>query len=417
MKIALVNQPWNDMTLPVQSGSIAIWTYEVAKRLPKPLEVVVYGKRGRGQKKSEFYQGVEYRRFPIEFDRRGIQVIGKLIRKKNPRTPFFGSTFFYLKYIISVALDLRRQKCELVHVHNMSQFVPLIRWFNPDIKIVLHMHCEWLTQLDDLRMKRRLQMVDRIIGCSEYITDKVRKQFPQLADRCSTIANGVDISPFANGSEVHKVTTKRNKRILTAGRISPEKGLHILLDAFEMVVERYTDVELVMIGEELVAPKEYIVDLSDDPKIVQLAEWYNEGYLTQLQRMVQVKNLTDKVTFLGFVPHGEIGEWYVSGDILVNPSLSESFGMSLVEAMMWELPVIGTKVGGMPEIIEEAVTGWLVEPGDPQELADAIVTVLEDPLLAKKMGENGRRRAMKMFSWDQISEKVWEQHQELCGQA
>lgn len=417
MKIAFVNQPWNNMALPVQSGSIAIWTYEVAKRLPKSIEVVVYGKRGRGQKKTEFHEGVQYRRISIGMDQRMIRILGRLVGNGNPRNPFFGSPYFYLEYIVLVALDLKRQGCDLVHVHNMSQFVPIIRNVNPRIKIVLHMHCEWLTQLDETRMTRRLHMVDRVVGCSEYITDKVRKKFPQCSEQCLSISNGVNIRQYANGWESRKPENDGTKRILTAGRISPEKGLHTLLDAFETVVKRFPDVELVMIGKEVVAPKEFIVDLSDDPQIRKLEEWYKESYLVQLQKIVQAKRLTEKVRFVGFVPHREIGKVYALGDILVNPSLSESFGMSLVEAMMWELPVIGTRVGGMPEIIEEGVTGLLVEPGDPQELAKAMLTLLENSSLSKRMGEHGRLRAMKMFSWEHIAEQVGHHHQRLCGKA
>jgi len=93
---------------------------------------------------------------------------------RNVKRPLFASKLFYLTYVLQVARDLKREKCDIVHLHNFFQFVPIIRAFNPKIKIVLHMHCEWLTQLDRTMIENRLRKVDLIIGCSEYITEKAR---------------------------------------------------------------------------------------------------------------------------------------------------------------------------------------------------------------------------------------------------
>ena len=83
-----------------------------------------------------------------------------------------------------------------MHIINFSQLVPLVRFLNPKAKIVLHMECEWLTQLDPALIGPRLEKTDLIIGCSHFVTDKIRERFPHLADNCQTVHNAVDPDKF-----------------------------------------------------------------------------------------------------------------------------------------------------------------------------------------------------------------------------
>jgi glycosyltransferase involved in cell wall biosynthesis len=93
-------------------------------------------------------------------------------------------------------------------------------------------------------------------------------------------------------------------------------------------------------------------------------------------------------------------EYYQKSNVLVLPSLSESFGMVLLEAMACKKPVIGSNVGGIPYVIDNDQNGLLVPPKDPQALADAIIKILTNPQLAKKMGEEGYEKVMKNFTWE-----------------
>jgi glycosyltransferase involved in cell wall biosynthesis len=102
------------------------------------------------------------------------------------------------------------------------------------------------------------------------------------------------------------------------------------------------------------------------------------------------------------VPHEQLVQKYRQADLVVNPSLSESFGMSLIEAMACETPVVATAVGGMKETVVHGQTGLLVPPNDAVALADAMAAVLDDPHRAREMGVAGRARAVERFSWDRI---------------
>jgi len=95
--------------------------------------------------------------------------------------------------------------------------------------------------------------------------------------------------------------------------------------------------------------------------------------------------------------------FYRNAHILINPSLSESFGMSLVEAMASEIPVVATRVGGMVNVVGNGETGLLVESDDKDDLARAIMRLIEDPALMLRMGKSGRQRVLDKFSWEQVS--------------
>ena len=430
MKIAFVHQPIGIISSSAPCGSIELWIYEMACRLARSNEVIVYAKRGHHQKKFEYDQGVQYRRISTAVDQwvtfisAALDKLGKFsLFKKikafiflwNVKRPLFASKLFYLTYVLQVAKDLKKEKCDIVHIHNFSQFVPIIRAFNPKIKIVLHMHCEWLTQLDLTMIENRLSQVDLIIGCSEYITEKIRLVFPQFAERCRTIYNGVDVDHFVSSNR--RVFANKNgvKRLLFVGRVSLEKGLHVLLEAFQEVIKRYPQAQLEIVGSPSTPPIEFIVALSDDPKISELACFYNKtGYIFHLQKQLLSFNIMGNVTFTGYIPHKHLINHYRQADILVNPSFSEAFGMSLIEAMACQVPVVATRVGGMTEIVDEGKTGLLVESGNAPELAEAILHVLSDGDLMKRMRKAGRERVVDLFSWDKIAEDLLCHYKEIC---
>ena len=440
MKVAFVNQPIDDIDLPpVRAGSITIWIYHVARRLAKHCDVIVYGKKDGFQNKIEYDEGVEYRFLPSAYDH--LRVLkrkfkgltgprGRFLKSsaanstsnstripstnspKNKR-PLVSSTLYYLDYALQVANDLRTQKCDIVHIHNFSQLVPVIRLLNPNIKIVLHMHCEWLTQLDRTMIAKRLHKVELILGCSEYITDKIRNTFPQYAGLCQTVYNGVDTDHFCNSNGTKIAGGNCKKRLLFVGRVSPEKGVHVLLEAFKNVIEKYPDAELEIVGPQGIPPLESIVGLSDETKIKELARFYSGSYHSYLQDGLCL-GLSSQVSFIGSVPHLALPRYYSNADILINPSLYEAFGMTLVESMACQVPVIATRVGGMVEIVEDGKSGVLVEPDTSSALAEAILNLLSDEDLRKSMGIAARKRAVELFSYEKTVESLRQCYRRIC---
>ena len=173
MKIAFVNQPFNPISPPVETpDSLSILTYELAHRLARSHDVIVYAMKGRSQKKVEKLGGIEYRRVSVALDR--LRKPLEFFDRKgwsNIRRPFCSSSLYYFSYIFQIAMDLRRQNCDIVHIHTFAHFVPILRRLNPDIKIVLHMNDHSLTQRDRERTSRQLKKADLLISASNFLTE------------------------------------------------------------------------------------------------------------------------------------------------------------------------------------------------------------------------------------------------------
>ncbi|MFH1845253.1 MAG: glycosyltransferase family 4 protein, partial [bacterium] len=391
MKVAVISQPL-DAVLPPRQNSIGIWTYKFAEHFSRLGQVLVYCKWRPRQKAVIRHEKFEYHFVPAIPNRLLQKTVGILKPFHKTRRPAFAASYYNLEYILLVALHLRKQGCDIVHVHNFSQFVPVIRALNPKCKIVLHMHCQWLTQMDRDMIETRLRKTDLVIGCCNFITEKIQGRFPGHADRCFTVHNGVDVEQFENpparcgARTTIEPETDVPRKILFVGRVSPEKGVHTLLEAFRLVVERYPGVQLEIVGPVASVPVEFIVNLSEEQVVTDLMRHYRDadyyaGILASLPEKVR-----QRVFFCGFVPHREIAAHIRGADVLVNSSYSEAFPLPILEAMAAGLPVVATRVGGVAEAVEHEGTGLLVEAGDAGALARSLLRLLEDDQLRRGLG-------------------------------
>jgi glycosyltransferase involved in cell wall biosynthesis len=415
MKIAFVSQPWNEVTPPVLSSSIVIWTHEVVHRLVRThdCDVVIYSKQIPFQPRTEQNGRILYRRIRNDWQGALYRLFDKVSKTMGWQWRSFSSSIYYLPYILRIAYDLRQQQCDVVHVHNMSQFVPIIRRLNPHIKIVLHMHCEWLTQLHPTQIKPRIQQADLVIGCSEFITHNIRQQFPPLASRCHTVWNGVDPQRF---NRRDRATESSTQNLLFVGRISPEKGTHILLQAFEKIVTVYPNARLTLVGSIGASPVEFTVGLSQDSIDRALIPLYSKQYFAQLQQSL-APSIANRVVFTGAISHSNLMELYQDADVFVYPSVwNEPFGIPIVEAMAAVLPVVSTRSGGIVEIIASGKTGLLVERNNASALANAILRLLADAELRTSIAKAGRRQVLEQFTWDRVAQDVLHHYQQLCRQ-
>jgi glycosyltransferase involved in cell wall biosynthesis len=407
VRIAFVNQPVDRVRPPIQS-SLGIWTYEVGRRLARDHEVTVYTRQSNWRVRRDFGDGMVYARAPRMYDQHARALLAPLLRDRGPGRPGFASGFADAGYATSVAIDLRRRGADVIHVLNLSQFMPILRRFNPDATLVLHMQCEWLHQLDPALLRPRLACCDAIVGCSDYIAGEARRAHPELAGRCHTVFNGCDIERFSGRVEVDAESgADGDRRILFVGRVSPEKGVHVLVDAFVQVAEQDPEVELDLVGDISSLPRELIVDLSRDPVINALARFYGDrSYRTQLEERVP-EALRSRVHFPGILPQSDLAALYQRAAAFVLPSsCHEAFGMPLAEAMACGRPVIGARAGGIPELFEDGISGILVEREDPEALAAALRRLLGDADLRRSMGERGRERSRRLFSWDVIARET-----------
>jgi glycosyltransferase involved in cell wall biosynthesis len=214
-----------------------------------------------------------------------------------------------------------------------------------------------------------LGRADALRGISSATSAQLRRWAPGPPLR--EFMAWTDIDVFLAAGERDAPNDDGEPRVLFAGLLYPLKGVHHLLAAFAGIASA----ELVLAGKA-----------------------QNEGYVRELEGEIARLSLTDRVRFLGEVSQEELATWMRRSAVLVLPSLSEGLGRVLVEAMATGTPVIGTRVGGIPEVVRDGETGWLVPPGDVAALRERLRWVLSHPLEAREAGRRGRETARELFS-------------------
>lgn len=403
MNVTFVTQPF-DIVVPFVGGStsIPILTYQMARHLPA--QTTIFGRTAPHHPNQQQEEGIQYQRIDTRLDNWLLKPFKWWEQKGWSQQPLFAHPYFHRHYIQQVSQQINQAK--IIHLHNFSQFAPVLKRAHPQAKLVLHMHCEWLTQLPKTIIAKRLESVNLVLGCSDYICQTIQTTFPHI--QCKTLPNGVDVERF---------TPPPNKMmgqtILFAGRVSPEKGVHVLVEAFNRVHAQFPQAKLIIAGQIVTLPQRFIIDLSDAPQVQALTRFYDGNTYEQHLRAQLTPSAREAVTFVGFTPHNEMPQWFQKADILVNPSLSEAFGMSLIEAGAAGIPVIGARVGGMTNLVQEGKTGVLVEPTDSEALAKAICTLLADPPLRQAMGQAGQTAVRAQYTWQTISQQLMGMYEEL----
>jgi glycosyltransferase involved in cell wall biosynthesis len=165
------------------------------------------------------------------------------------------------------------------------------------------------------------------------------------------------------------------QEILYAGVLIPRKGVHFLIGAFAQMAKDFAPARLVIVGDD-----------------------GNKAYTAELKKLVAKFGLCEQVRFLPPMPQAELAKRMSRARAFVLPSMSEGLGRVVFEAMASGTPVVGSGVGGIPDMVEDGVTGFLVPPGDEKIIAGKLRWLLEHPAEAKVMGERAHLAAERLFS-------------------
>ena len=434
MKIAFVNQPI-DTILPPYQSSVGACTYGAACSLAKSCDVVVYGtsNRNEGWPADFREQNVHFRFFRVPpSDRLAAKTKDKCSKLFPTCSPASSSEWLFRAFGRQVAEDLRAQACDVIHVQHCSQYLQIIRALNPSAKIVLQLHAEWFSQNRPAVLEKRLRHVDLLTTVSNYITNKTRRQFPMIADRCETMYNAVDAAEFRRH---RNCGVSREKRILYAGALSPHKGVHILIDAFSLVVKEYPEVRLDIVGLQANYPLTETFELRERALINSMYPFYRLDWISRLKAKLAIvpadagtylarlkqklsEKARGKVTFHGFIPRPQLIDLYYEADVFAfAPIWDEGFGIPPVEAMAAGVPVVATRSGAVPETVRDNQTGFLTCKNDPHSLAARILKLLNDDNLREEMGRAARAWVHENFVWDRVAEKMYECYSGLCTTA
>jgi glycosyltransferase involved in cell wall biosynthesis len=425
MKIAILNQPQDPIAAAEeQRGSVAIVNWELARCLAGRHEVIVYAPRARGQPDRERWGAIEIRR--IRFvARRYHKAVQLLAGRLRWGAPYFTSRLYYREYFSQVARDLTVSRPDIVHLPQQMQFASLFKRAVPGLKVVVHIHQDELAKLDRPLLRRDLPDVDAVATVSEFVTTGGRARLPGMAARIHTVGNGVDVLRFRPeaGARCTLPGHGRPLRLLYVGRIAPDKGVHLLMDAFDRLIREGVDLELTLIGKPGLLPYDLLSRLlgGDEHALAAVRVFYGHslrswlakeilgrgGSYADALRMRLSRAAAARVRFLGTVPQPRLISEYRAADVLVLPSVwQESYGLPVAEAMACGVPVLASASGGVPELIEDGVTGKLVPRLDAQALAHALREMAAEPARLLAMGAAARARAERLLTWARSAERL-----------
>ena len=306
--------------------------------------------------------------------------------------------------LIDLTAFLRKNPYHIVHTHNSKAgFLGRLAARLAGVPVIVHtvhgfaFHDQeplWRQMLFRNLERLASRWSDRMIFISQPLIDWALKDHIVGEDKITKIYSGIQLDKFhpVKSEEKDQIRSKWSlqKEEAVVGIVSKlweGKGHTVLIEAFKLLKEKIKDAKLVIVGE---------------------------GYLyDELFRRVGNNGLRDSVLFTGF--QMDVSEIIATFDVAVLPSFFEGMGRVILEAMAMEKPIVASRVGGIPDLIDQGINGLLVRPGDARELADALERVLSDNGLAKRLGREGRKRIKDQFSADVMVRSIEELYRELLA--
>jgi glycosyltransferase involved in cell wall biosynthesis len=347
-----------------------------------------------------------------ELDRRGIDVT---VFTCDIQKPFFlkktkvetqlGNvkvhripTFYVPKTIYPITPKLvpmlLKENPDVIHAHGYQFFTSDAAAIASKIKrrpliLTLHGFPRGFTKLTHktyfhLIGKKTLAAAKKIIA----VSNAVAREFKVIGvqeEQLSMIPNGIDLEEFKHMPDEknfkERVNIKENEKMaLSIGRLEEVKGFHHLIRALARIRERTAPIKLVIAGPEF-------------------------NYGQQLRKLVAEMKIEDKVIFYGPVDGREKLEALAATDIAIVSSIYEGFSIFLLEAMAAGKPIIATKTGVAQELIKDGKNGFLISPGNVEELSERIIEILNNNQVSSLMGQESRN-TVNAFDWKRIAEQV-----------
>jgi glycosyltransferase involved in cell wall biosynthesis len=288
---------------------------------------------------------------------------------------------------VSLRILLKKIKPDLLHVFAVSQdgLLGSLSSFHPSIVSVLGsdvFNVPYQSWLKYRIVKKNLQYYDWIGSTSHVMAKQILKLHPN--------AKNISITPFGVDTQVFASTPSiRNKEYITIGTVKTmhsNYGIDLLLQSFANALEKLSETNPVL-SEQM-----RLLIVGAGP---QLAEYQNLARELNIERVVK---------FTGYVPNRKVPKYLSEMDIFVALSRNESFGVAILEASACNLPVIVSNIGGLLEVVQDGVTGFIVESENVPAATDAMMRLIQDDNLRKKMGQAGREYVQSTYEWSKCVE-------------
>ena len=317
-----------------------------------------------------------------QLDRRGVETL------VIPQHRSFDFPWLY-----QLVKLLRRRSIDVIHAHEfaMNVYGALLSRITgiPNVTTVhgKNYYCEKLRRRLGYRFAARQSIM---VAVSEDLKQFLVKSTAIPPERIRVVPNGINLNRYlTNGEDAtvrRELGIKAGSPVIgTVGNLFAVKGQIYLIRACRIVAKTFPDFVLLVAGEG--------------------------EELTVLQTEAHDLGIQENVKFLGF--REDVPSLLQAMDVFVLPSLSEGLPLSVLEAQALQKPVVASDVGGVPEVVEDGISGFLVPPKNPQALADKILLLLRNTQLATDLGKEGRKRVEQAFSLEHMIQEYQSLYEEL----
>ena len=401
-------------TFPRYRGHFAAnFIYELAKGLKKKgFEIIVLTPHHPDTKLKEEVDGLKIYRFPyfypLKYQTLYRDDFGFVYNFKRSNLAKIQAPFFFLSELFSAIRIIRKEKIDVIHSHWLvpQGLVGAIckKVFGiPHVTTVHGADINTIKKLEILSGKKSkilsgifsfvLHNSDKINANSSYTKSIVLSIDGRVKNKIEIIPMGVDINRFKHEDDINiKEDFDAEYLILSVGRLIDWKGTKYLITAMKEIIKKIPNAKLVIGG---IGPEK-----------------------ENLEKLTEELKLKNNVIFTGYIEDIDLLKYYASSDIFVLPSINlnghtETLGVVLLEAMACGTPVIGSNVGGIPDIIKDGYNGFLVSEKSPEDLADKIIELLSNKELAEEFATNGLKTVQEKFSWISVTERFIEVYEEF----
>ncbi|MFS0777202.1 glycosyltransferase family 4 protein [Neobacillus sp. 3P2-tot-E-2] len=359
-----------------KSSSVELVVQNTSNLLQKYVDVNIFGKKTKNQSFIERQGNLTYYRYHF-----------------NTKT--------YIKKIVE---QLQQDKPDIIQIENRPRFVKYIRQAIPNVKIILSLHSVTFISppyMKDEMLPYYLDQANAIVVNSRFLRNHLIEKTNCNTNKIFVNYLGVNTDQFKPKWQLdstapleiikQELGVSNNKVLLYVGRLVEIKGVHYILEVMPELIKADPTIRLIIAG----SPREHKV--------------YSE-HLRNLAESVK-----DHVVFTSFIPNDKIHELFQVSDLLLVPSAqNEAFGLVNLEAMSTGIPVIATKSGGMPEIIDHGKTGLLIDPSNvSEELIKHIPDLLSNPGKLEQMGKESVLRVRNYFTWQHTVERLLKLYRNL----
>jgi glycosyltransferase involved in cell wall biosynthesis len=274
---------------------------------------------------------------------------------------------------------LRGKKIDAINCHYLAEyFIHLViaaRLLR--LPVVISVHGADIDRYERIGRAQRflvrliMRGADRIVACSDAMARQTSQTFPSARGKVTHIHNGLDFVDFTRAEGAPAIT---NPFVLSVCRQVDKKGVDTLVRAFALLEHEFPDLSLMIIG--------------DGPA------------LEQNRALARALGIERRVAFMGEMAHARVLPYFSACTLFVVPSRAEPFGLVLLEAAYYKKGMVCTRAGGIPEIVTDNVSAFLVEADDPVAMAAKMAILLRDPELAARLGQRAHEILMTRFRWE-----------------